>query len=241
MTTDIVPFDPFRSKLQAATQIMNPTGAVTLPQSISEYGINVTYFLVHRDGIGASTVALMLEPFLPVEPLIMEVGTNVSRALKYVPRQDRHFHVQEADERSIPKALDWRLERPGTPAIIEVGRTLYKEAIRTAIALTSIDPEAQVIFMFIANEYDEKLIIPKAAREEGLKDVIVLGEYKGNWSKRSGVIPIPRLSNEVEMLVTQEGKSMREAFLLSQRAFSRVQFAHVYRSFGKSILEGIKP
>lgn len=241
MTTDIVPFDPFRSKLQAATQIMNPTGAVTLPQSISEYGINVTYFLVHRDGIGASTVALMLEPFLPVEPLIMEVGTNVSRALKYVPRQDRHFHVQEANETSIPKALDWRLERPGTPAILEVGRTLYKEAINTAIALTSIDHEAQVIFIFIANEHDDQLKIPELARNMGLQRVVVLGEYKGNWSKRSGIIPIPRLSSDVERLVTQESKSMREAFLLSQGTFSRIQFAHAYRIFGKSILDGIKP
>lgn len=241
MTTDIVPFDPCRSKLQAATQITNPAGAVTLPQSISEYGTNVTYFLVHRDGIGASTVALMLEPFLPVEPLIMEVGTNVSRVLKYVPRQDRHFHVQEADERSIPKALDWRLERPGTPAIIEVGRTLYKQAINTAIALTSIDSEAQVIFMFIANEHDDQLKIPELARKMGLRNVAILGEFRGNWNKRSGIIPIPRLSSDVEQLVTREGKSMREAFLLSQGAFSRVQFAHAYRSFGKSILEGINP
>lgn len=241
MTTDIVPFDPFRSKLQAATQITNPAGAVALPQSISEYGTNVTYFLVHRDGIGASTVALMLEPFLPVEPLIMEVGTNVSRALKYVPRQDRHFHVQEANERSIPKALDWRLERPGTPAIIEVGRTLYKEAINAATALASIDREAKVIFMFIANEHDEHLKIPELARNMGLRDVIVLGEFQGIWNKRSNIIPIPRLSSEVEMLVTREGKSMREAFLLSQGAFSRVQFAHVYRNFGNAILGRIRP
>ncbi|MEQ5789388.1 hypothetical protein J3454_15975 [Erythrobacter sp. NFXS35] len=240
MTNQLIPHDPYRLRLQAATRITDPSKDVAFPQSESASGVADTHFIIHRDGNGASTLALFLEVFMRQEPLIIEVGTNVSRALQSVPDTRRH-HIQESDGEAVARAIDWRLERPGTPAIIECGRSLYKSAIEWAHVLSRDPFSGRVPMFFVASEHDREFKVARFARQCGLADVLVVGEAQGSWAGQEIAIPIPRLNKDFEKLIYGEGLSLREAFEHCQNAFTRTAFFQEFVGFGAAVkgrLEG---
>lgn len=233
--SNIVPHDPHRQRLVTATRVEDPTGALRFPVSISETGLADTFILVHRDGNGASTLALLLEPFLRHSPLVIEVGTNLSRALQSIPRV-RHHHLPDPDRASLDKALDWRSQRPGIPAIIECGRTLYKEGIEAARLLANPPFNASAPLFVIANQHDRDLKLARLARQHAPGPVVVVGEAQGRWRDSDGeVIPIPQLTAGIQRLIYGDGLGMGDALRSCEEIFATRSFFDEYVRFGRHV------
>lgn len=233
--SNIVPHDPHRQRLVTATRVEDPTGTFRFPVSISETGLADTFILVHHDGNGASTLALLLEPFLKHPPLVIEVGTNLSRALQSIP-QERYHHLPDVDRTSLHKALDWRAQRPGIPAIIECGRKLYREGIDAARLLANPPFNARAPLFVITNEHDRDLKLARLARQHAPGPVVVVGEAQGRWrDSDDGVIPIPQLTAAIASLIYADGLRMGDALRSCEEIFATQSFFDEYVRFGRRV------
>lgn len=237
MSNEMVPHNPHYLALQAATRIKDPTGGALLPRSNADSAVSDTHFIIHRDGVGASTLALFLEPCFAVEPLILEVGTNISRALQSLPKE-RHFHTQDGDEAAIIGAIDWRLATPERPAIIECGRTAYKQGIIGAHRLSNPPFNAPVHIIFLASEHDRDLSVVKMANQSGLTDVLVCGDYLSDWRERPSVIKVPTLGRDLATNIYQSKLSLRDALEAVRGPMARWTFANEYQTFLNAVCGG---
>lgn len=239
MTKDLITRDPGFGRIQEATQVKIFGSAIDFPNTVSPMsGLAETYVVSHYDGEGASTLALLLAQFISPSPLIIEVGTNKSRAYKSVGKEDIFRPDQDAD-RPVYQAMDERLRNPSRTAIIEFGRGLWREAIAVSRTLQAPNLDGKVYYCFLASDQDLELKTVNLARKEGIKDLIVFGMPKLAREKREGFIKIPTLPREIQSLVYRDGFSMLDAISTTRDRYSLTQFGSELERFAMQVGEAL--
>ena len=239
MSHEIISANLQRQRLVAATQVADVSGGVTFLTSKNQNSqLSDTYVIAHADGKGASTLALLLAEFIEPEPMFIEIGTLTSRAFKSLD-ESRLFTASRDAPYPERAAMDHRMRHPEIPAIVEFGGPYWRESIKIAQMLVAQPFWAMVHYCFLASDHDEELRMLKIAERDGIKHPIVFGGYKLHQEKRSGLIKIPTLPNDIQRLVFAEGHSLREALWISEDIFSRVHFLAEYHEFGQQVLKEI--
>jgi hypothetical protein len=216
-------------------QVEDPRSGISFPTIVSEAsGLADTYIIAHYDGDGASTLALFLSLFMQTDPVVMEIGTNASRAFKSLP-EDSVFRPPAGTQYPARIAMDERLRHPSKPAILEFGRTHWRDAIDIAAQLQRPPFSAASHFCFVASENDRELKVPELAHQKGVHNIVTFGGHKIAQETRLNVIKIPTLPDSMQRLVYNDGLSLRDAVDASEDRFSVMQFIAELHVFGDDL------
>ena len=131
--------------------------------------------LRYDGGVGESTLTGCLIPLLS-NPLLIEIGGNRARALKFVAETDR-LHFSSSDPERFGNAIDARIENASRVAIIECEQSVYREAIEAAAVLRGEPYNSAVYVLIIVSKVDHKMGLVKLANQYGITDPIVFAQH----------------------------------------------------------------
>ena len=239
MNNEISRQDPAYGRLLAANR-SNRTELVRFPMKLAaSSGLAPTYIIAKYDGgVGTSTLAAILGMFMP-KPLFVEIGGNSSRAFKAIDKADI-VRYPSSDPDRFQRGFDARLQQASRPAIIELEQSLYRDAIKAAVALRSEPFCSSAILIFVASKNDEKLAFQKLSDDCGIHDLIIFGEHEIRGEKRPNVIRIPTLPKEIQDAFYIEGLSFMEAVQSCPALFTRTDFIGRLQHFHQQVIERLE-
>lgn len=204
----------------------------------AETGFAPTYIIARYDGgVGASTLAAMMIPFIN-KPMIIEVGGNRARALKSVDAEDR-LRFTGADGAAFGDAIDARIQCASRTAIIECEQEAYRDAIKATAVLRDSPFHSPASLLLIAADVDRKLKLVELAAQFGIDDPIVFDQHGSGRAKSGDHIRIPTLPKQLQTEIYTNGKSLTHAIQDHQISYTVMLFVTEYAKFGQQVRDRI--
>lgn len=240
MSNDIMNSDPAYQKLAEVSRKREFQPLERFPEKrTAQTGFAPTYIIARYDGgVGASTLAAMLMPFL-TNPLLIEIGGNKPRALKSVDRENR-IHIPFVDHNPFGEALDARIQNASRTAIIECEQTAYRDAIEATTILRGAPFHNAAYLLIILAGIDNKLALVDLAHRSDIDDPIVFAQGGYSHASSEDIIRIPTLPKQLQTEIYQNGKGVLEALRDNQTMYTATIFAHEYVRFGKQVHDRIE-
>ena len=174
MTHAMISASPAQRQLANYLANRERTPPPSLPVKIGrQSGLATTYIISRTDGgVGASTLALMLEFFHACRVNIIQVGGLKSWAYTVRSEDDFLHVVPHHDEDRVSPPLDARMKQPDCVTIIEYEHGMPREALTAATLLTE-NFEAHVVLCLIGSRSDPGFRLPDIARREGIEPLVL--------------------------------------------------------------------
>lgn len=239
MSNDLVHSDPAYRKLLANSRQHELQALHRFPENRNaETGFAQTYIIARYDGgVGASTLAAMMVPFV-TKPMIIEIGGNQARALKSIGAEDR-LRFKGAEGGGFGDAIDARIQCASRTAIIECEQEAYRDAIEATAVLRDSPYHSPAFLLIVAADVDRKLRLVDLAAQLGINEPIVFDQHGSGRARNDDHIRIPTLPKQLQTEIYGNGKSLTQAIQENQTMYTVRTFASEYAKFGQRVHDRI--
>lgn len=213
------------------------TTLLTLEQPAEAMLAHTIMIAKRSGGPGAGTLALMLEYLTRTEALIIEIGGNTSPGFKNrSPERHRHFPSRDIDR--VNHALDLRLERASSVAILEFEPALFRESIKVAASLKAMAPSSAIPMFYIAGTHEHGSSYKAKASHKGIDEVLMCRQAtQRHCHDEEGYLQIPWLDREITANIHGSGLSLKEAIQSCSGQWTKQEARMELADFGNAIFD----